>query len=116
MAFAPFGLFVQQKVQKTKKTDFCNPRSVNFQHFPHFPNSIVLKMRKVQIIHIAMKNKTMQELDEQYKNAREHIATYEVGGVTYTVHSFCVGDKNINEVMERLAMQYALNGNEAVTA
>ena len=60
-------------------------------------------------------NKFVQELDEQYKNAREHIATYEVGGVTYTVHSFCVGDKNINEVMERLAMQYALNGNEAVT-
>ena len=63
-----------------------------------------------------MKNRTMQELDEQYENAREHIATYEVGGVTYTVHSFCVGDKNINEVMERLAMLYALNGNEAVTA
>ena len=63
-----------------------------------------------------MRNKTMQELDEQYKNAREHIATYEVGGVTYTVHSFFVGDKNINEVMERLAMQYALNESEAVTA
>ena len=63
-----------------------------------------------------MKNKSMQELDKQYKNAHEHIATYEVGGVTYTVHSFCVGDKNINEVMERLTMQYALNGNEAVTA
>ena len=63
-----------------------------------------------------MKNRTMQELDEQYENAREHIATYVVGGVTYTVHSFCVGDKNINEVMERLAMQYALNENEAVTA
>ena len=63
-----------------------------------------------------MKNRTMQELDEQYKNAREYISTYEVGGVTYTVHSFCVGDKNINEVMERLAMQYALNENEAVTS
>ena len=61
-------------------------------------------------------NKTMQELDEQYKNALEHIATYEVSGVTYTVHSFCVGDKNINEVMERLAMQYALNETKAVTA
>lgn len=63
-----------------------------------------------------MRNKTMQELDEQYENVREHIATYEVGGVSYTVHSCCVGDKNINEVMERLAMQYALNENEAVTA
>ena len=61
-----------------------------------------------------MKNRTMQELDEQYKNAHEHTATYEVDGVTYTVHSFCVGDKDINEVMERLAMQYALN--ETVTA
>ena len=46
-----------------------------------------------------MKNRTMQELDEQYENAREHTATYEVDGVTYTVHSFCVGDKDINEVM-----------------
>ena len=54
MSFAPFGLFVRQKVQKAKKTDFCNPRSVNFQHFPHFPNSIVLKMRKVQMIPNAM--------------------------------------------------------------
>ena len=61
-------------------------------------------------------NKTMQELDEQYKNAREHTAVYEVDGVTYTVHSFYVGSKNINEVMERLAMQYALNETEAVTA
>lgn len=34
-----------------KKTDFCNSRSVNFQHFPHFPNPIVPKMRKVQIPH-----------------------------------------------------------------
>ena len=49
MSFAPFGLFVRQKVQKAKKTDFCNPRSVDFQHFPHFPNLIVLKMRKVHI-------------------------------------------------------------------
>ena len=47
------GFFVRQKVQKAQKTDFCNPRSVNFQHFPHFPNSIVLKMRKVQIPHNA---------------------------------------------------------------
>lgn len=36
MAFAPFWLFVRQKVQKAQKTDFCNPRSVNFQHFPTF--------------------------------------------------------------------------------
>ena len=49
--FAPFGLFVKQKVQKAQKTDFCNPRSMNFQHFPHFPNLIVLKMWKVQIPH-----------------------------------------------------------------
>ncbi len=63
-----------------------------------------------------MKNKTMQELDEQYRNTREHTAVYEVNGVTYTVHSFCVGDKDINEVMERLAMQYALKQNETVTA
>ncbi len=63
-----------------------------------------------------MKKTTMQELDEKYKNAHEQTAVYEVNGVAYTVHSFCVGDKNINEVMERLAIQYALNENKAVTA
>lgn len=58
----------------------------------------------------------VKELDEQYKNAREHTAVYEVDGVTYTVHSFYVGNKNINEVMERLAMQYALNEADAIPA
>lgn len=56
-----------------------------------------------------MKKKTMQELDEQYKDCPESVATYEVDGVLYTVRSKCVGTKDINEVMERLAFQYALN-------
>ena len=63
-----------------------------------------------------MKATNVKELDEQYKNAREHTAAYEVDGVTYTVHSFYVGSKNINEVMERLAMQYALNEADAIPA
>lgn len=63
-----------------------------------------------------MKTTNVKELDEQYKNAREHTDVYEVDGVTYTVHSYHVGNKNINEVMERLAMQYALNETGAVPA
>jgi hypothetical protein len=63
-----------------------------------------------------MKATNVKVLDEQYKNARENTAVYEIDGVTYTVHSYHVGNKNINEVMERLAMQYALNEKEAMTA
>ena len=40
-----------------------------------------------------MKATNVKELDEQYKNAREHTAVYEVDGVTYTVHSFYVGSR-----------------------
>jgi len=54
MYFAPFGLFVRQKEQKAQKTDFYKSQNVNYQHFPHFLNPIVLKMRKVQMIHIVM--------------------------------------------------------------
>ena len=45
-----------------------------------------------------MKNKTMQEMNEQYKDCTVHINEYEVDGRRYRVHSHFVGDKDINDV------------------
>ena len=52
-----------------------------------------------------MKNRTMQEMDEQYKNCPVHTNTYEIEGVKHTVISHFVGDKDINDVM----FDYAYN-------
>ncbi len=52
-----------------------------------------------------MKNKTMQEMDEQYKDCPVRTNTYEVGGVKHTVVSHFVGDRDINDVM----LDYAYN-------
>lgn len=45
-----------------------------------------------------MKNKTMQEMNEQYKDCTVHINEYEVDSRRYRVHSHFVGDKDINDV------------------
>lgn len=52
-----------------------------------------------------MKNKTMQEMNEQYKDCPVQVNTYEVDGRTYIVHSHFIGDRDINDVM----YQYAEN-------
>ena len=52
-----------------------------------------------------MKNKTMQEMNEQYKDCPVLVNTYEVDGRTYIVHSHFIGDRDINDVM----YQYAEN-------
>lgn len=59
--------------------------------------------------------KTTHELNEQYKDCPERISVYEIGGCRYTVHSHFVGNKNLDEVMERLAFEAAMN-EEAITA
>lgn len=38
-----------------------------------------------------MKNKTMQELNEQYKDCPVQVNTYEMDGRTYIVHSHFIG-------------------------
>ncbi|MDE6788838.1 MAG: hypothetical protein K2J47_05890 [Ruminococcus sp.] len=55
------------------------------------------------------------ELNEQYKDCPERISIYEIGGCKYTVHSHFVVNKNLNEVMERLAFEAAMN-EENITA
>ena len=56
-----------------------------------------------------MKNRTMQEMNEQYKNCPVQVNTYEVGGRTYRVHSHFIGDKDINDVMYRYVEDRAMS-------
>ena len=56
-----------------------------------------------------MKNRTIQEMNEQYKNCPVQINTYEVDGRRYRVHSHFIGDKDINDVMYRYAEDRALS-------
>ena len=56
-----------------------------------------------------MKNKTMQEMNEQYKDCPVQINTYEVDGRTYRVHSHFIGERDINDVMYRYAEDRALS-------
>ncbi len=56
-----------------------------------------------------MKNRTMQEMDEQYKSCPVHTNTYEIEGVKHTVISHFVGDKDINDVMFDYAYNRVLN-------
>jgi len=50
-----------------------------------------------------MKQKTMQELNEQYKDCPVQVNTYVVDGRTYRVHSHYIGDKDINDVILKYA-------------
>lgn len=54
------------------------------------------------------KNRTMQDMNEQYKNCPVHINTYEVDGRTYRVHSHFIGEKDINDVMYNYAVNRAM--------
>ena len=56
-----------------------------------------------------MKNKTMQEMNEQYKDCPVQVNTYEVDGRHYRVHSHFIGDKDINDVMYRYAENRAMS-------
>ena len=56
-----------------------------------------------------MKNKTMQEMNEQYKDCPVQVNTYEVDGRTYRVHSHFIGDRDINDVMHRYAEDRAMS-------
>ena len=56
-----------------------------------------------------MKNRTMQEMNEQYKDCPVQVNTYEVDGRTYIVHSHFIGDKDINDVMLKYAEDRAMS-------
>ena len=50
----------------------------------------------------------MFELNEKYKDYPERVSEYEIDGKKYIVHSRFVGDKNIDEVISRLAFERAV--------
>ncbi|WP_294475037.1 hypothetical protein [uncultured Ruminococcus sp.] len=50
----------------------------------------------------------MFELNEKYKDFPERVSVYELDGKKYIVHSRFVGEKNIDEVIGRLAFERAL--------
>ncbi len=56
-----------------------------------------------------MKQKTMQELNEQYKDCPVQVNTYVVDGRTYRVHSHYIGDKDINDVILKYAENKAMS-------
>ena len=56
-----------------------------------------------------MKNRTMQEMNEQYKDCPVQVNEYEVGGRHYRVHSHFIGDKDINDVIYRYAEDKAMS-------
>jgi len=55
-----------------------------------------------------MKNRTMQEMNEQYKNCPVQSNVYEVDGKLYRVTSHFVGEKDINDVMLHYAESRAM--------
>ena len=54
-------------------------------------------------------NKTMQEMNEQYKDCPVQVNIYEVDGRRYRVHSHFIGESDINDVMYRYAKDRALS-------
>lgn len=52
--------------------------------------------------------KTLKELEENSKKYPERISEYSIDGKKYIVHSRNIGNKNINEVIGRLAFERAL--------
>ena len=62
-----------------------------------------------------MKEKrTMEEMNEQYKDCPVKTTVQEIDGRKYIVHSHFVGTKDLDEVISRLALDLALN--DTVTA
>ena len=56
-----------------------------------------------------MKKRTMQEMNEQYKDCPNQINEYEVDGRRYRVHSHFIGERDINDVMYRYAEDRAMS-------
>ena len=56
-----------------------------------------------------MKNRTMQDMNEQYKDCPVHFNTFEVDGRIYRVHSHFIGDRDIHDVMYQYAERRAMS-------
>lgn len=56
-----------------------------------------------------MKQKTMKEMNEQFKDCPVQVNTYEVNGTPCIVTSHFVGDKDINDVIMKYAENRAMS-------
>ena len=54
-------------------------------------------------------NKTMEEMNEQYKDCPIQVNEYKLDGRIYIVTSHYIGDKNINDVVYKYAENRAMN-------
>lgn len=55
-----------------------------------------------------MKNKTMHEMNEQFKDCPVQVNEYEVDGRIYKLTSHFIGEKDINDVMYNYAVNRAV--------
>ena len=56
-----------------------------------------------------MKDKTMFELNEEYKNCPVRTAEYTIDGKKYAVKSHFIGDKVLDDVLYRIAFQKSMD-------
>ena len=54
-----------------------------------------------------MKNRTMNEMNEQFKDCPIEVNEYQVDGITIRLHCHFVGDKDINDIMHQYAERRA---------
>jgi uncharacterized protein YlzI (FlbEa/FlbD family) len=55
-----------------------------------------------------MKHTTMKEMNKQYENYPSQVSEYIINGKKYIVKSHFIGEKNLDEVLYRLAFQQAV--------
>ena len=55
-----------------------------------------------------MKNKTMHDMNEQFRDCPVQVNEYEVDGRKYRVTSHFTGNRNINDVMYNYAVNKAM--------
>lgn len=55
-----------------------------------------------------MKSVNIKKKEEQFRNCPKRTTTQKIDGCKYVVHSHFVGDKDLDEVMNRLSFESAL--------
>jgi len=73
------------------------------------PQTYKRRYREAKGDKFAMKQKTMQELNEQYKDCPQRENEYTVCGQKMIVVSHFIGDKDLDDELYRLAFDRALN-------
>ena len=56
-----------------------------------------------------MNNKTLQEINDAYKDCPVRTSEYTIDGKKYTVKSHFVGEKSLDDTLYRIAFQKAMD-------